>query len=203
MVNSEKVSKYSHTNKFHESKDQWCTECEEVYQHACAVDYINVYHPHGESIDEMKKEFYSNYHSMLKNIDQNILNNPNITPQEIKDAIEIGYSASNFLDTCIALRLNHHRNCIRAETDLYKNINNINPLNLQGDKGHKDFIDELRRLKTLGTKIYNNASKHPNKTTKVVKRSKRNNKSRPKTKKTLRSRRIRSLVRKKRESKEY
>jgi hypothetical protein len=91
---------------------------------------------------------------------------------------------------------------VRAETELYKNINNINPLNLQGDNNHKKFVNKLQDIKSLGTKIYNNASKHPNKTTKVVKRSKRNNKSRPKTKKTLRSRRIRSLVRKKRESKD-
>jgi len=193
------VKTYSKINPYYESKDIWCASCEKSYQHTCAKDYQNVYrelYPDGEI--EYKETFYKDYDSMLDSIDYNIKNNPNMTKSEIYKAISTGYSVENFLDSCIAMRLNHHRYCIRRENH-FTGASNLNQKDLEGDIYHKKHIKQLKDIKIKGGKIKNEAMVK-GKITKF-KMSKRNKNSISKNEKCYRSRKTKGLIKQKKNKK--
>ncbi len=52
---------------------------------------------------------------MLNKIDKKITKNPNISKEELIDAMIKSSAVENFLNTCINMRLNQHLNCVRRE----------------------------------------------------------------------------------------
>ena len=173
-VDSKRTSK----DDYYVSKDPWCIDCKQAYQFTCMKDYQNIYYPYEEQA-VFKKNFYKDYNNFLKDIDSLIRTNPNISKEKIQDAMFKGYSVGNFLDSCIALRLNHHRNCVRRKEDLYKPINKKY---LEGDSTHKSHLNELNILKKLGNQVYTKAETYAkqNKFSVVNRRSKRKKNSRAK-----------------------
>jgi hypothetical protein len=197
-----KVENYSSDNPYHESKDDWCVDCEDAYQFTCMKDYQNLYeHLYPDEELDYKENFYYDYDKMLDSIDDEIKNNPDMTKEEIIKSMTKGYAVENFLDTCIQMRLNQHKHCVRRDDDLYKQIGSILPKYLEGDKGHKKHIKVLTDLKKKGTDIINNALTHPKGTGLTVKVSKKHKNSRANNKKDSKSRRTRSLIRRKKSNK--
>jgi hypothetical protein len=194
------VNKHSNKNPYHESIDPWCVGCEEAYQITCMKDYQNLYkyvYPNDDYID-YKEDFYDDYNNMLNAIDINIRKNPNITIDEVKDAMEKGQAIENFLDTCIQMRLNQHKYCVRRDDQIEEQIHLIKQNFLEGDKGHKGFIDKIRKLKQKGSVINSKASNHPKGKGIKIKLSKRYKNSMSKSNRTPKTK---ELVRKKKNSK--
>ncbi len=194
------------TNPYYESKDEWCVDCEDVYQHTCMKGYQNLYNiKYPNQPVEFKKQFLSDYTKMLNTIDNIITNsiktNKHISKSYIKDAIIKGNAADSFLDSCIALRVNHHKNCVRRKEDLNKELKDINKLYLEGDKGHKKFITVLNDFKALGKTVKTNAFKYPLQTPRSPIPSKKLYRSRARGNKSLKSRKTRDLINKKKSMK--
>jgi len=146
---------------------------------------------------EYKKQFLDDYKKMLNDIDNMIKTKKNLSKEYIKDAIMKGHASENFLDTCIALRINQHKNCIRKKGDLQKELNNIPSINLEGDIGHKEHVDFLKDLKNKGTTVKKNALKYPLTTLRSPVKINRKYRSRAKGNKSLKSRKTRDLIIKK------
>jgi hypothetical protein len=161
-------------------------------------DYQNLYdYVYPDKELDYKESFYDDYNDMLDYIDNEITNNPNITKREIVKAMTKGYAVENFLDTCIQMRLNQHKHCVRREDKLYDPIGTIHADYLKGDNGHSGHIDVLTKLKAKGTRIINNASKHTLGSGLKVKVSKKHKNSRANNKRSSKSRITRSLIRRK------
>ena len=194
----ERVKDYSKDNPYYISKDKWCVDCEDAYQFTCSKDYQNLYeilYPN-EKV-EFKKDFYKDYKKMLNKIDKKITKNPNISKEELIDAMIKSSAVENFLNTCINMRLNQHLNCVRREDHINIPITNIPEENLKGDNGHQAFINMLKNLKQLGSKVNNEAINQPINKGIIVKANKKHKNSRANSARTLRSLRTRKLIDKK------
>jgi hypothetical protein len=190
------------TKPYYESNDDWCVDCEDVYQHTCMKGYQNLYNiKYPNQSVEYKKHFLEDYTDMLNDIDNIITTsikskNP-LNNEYIKEAIIKGNAADKFLDSCIALRLNYHKNCVRRTEDLQKELKDIKNEDLQGDKGHKEYIDKMRTFKALGKKVKTDALKVRYLTTRSPIPSKKLYRSRARGNKSLKSRKTRDLIIKK------
>ena len=164
-------------------------------------DYQNVFYPYEEPTTTFKKNFYKEYKEYLNDIDKLIITNPNITKGKIQEAMLKGYSVENFLDSCIDLRLNHHKYCIRIKEDLYKDIKDIDYQYLQGDPGHKNHLVELKELKKLGNNVNTKAKNYANKKKySILRRSKRHKNSRATRNRSYKSSRTTKLLEEKKKA---
>jgi hypothetical protein len=199
--NMDPVKDYDELTKpYYESNDEWCVDCEDVYQHTCMKGYQNLYNvKYPNQPVEFKKQFLDDYTKMLNVIDSvitsSITSKKPLNKDYIKDAITKGNAADNFLDSCIDLRVNHHKNCIRRKEDLQKELNDIPVENLQGDEGHKKYIEKMRNFKTLGNKVTSDAFTLL--TPIEIVPSKKVYRSRARGNKSLKSDRTRKLINKK------
>jgi hypothetical protein len=196
------VNNHSNNNPYHESKDDWCVDCEDAYQFTCMKDYQNLYkHVYPNDPLDYKETFYEDYNNMLDDIDEKINTNPNITKDELIDAMVKGYAIENFLDTCIQMRLNQHKYCVRKDDQIKEPLHLISQDYLEGDIGHKKHIKQLKDLKIKGSNIIAKAKNNRKVKTLKVTVNKKHKNSRANSKRTLNSRTTRSLIRRKKNKK--